>query len=349
MKQKIIVSFLLIFLLVLVLFIFIALRKPTAQIPLENPSTSIQQSSLLSTSKKIGEIPNTTDVFDALGPFFSPDGQHFVYNIRKGGVGGEWSFELDGKEGKEIGLNNISYNFSPDSKHFAYVAKKDNKYFVVLDDKTGKEYDGVMNLQFSHDSQHFAYVAIEENKQFIVLDSKEGKKYSSILNLQFSSDGQHLIYTAMNIINVTAEENKYFIILNNNGEEKEYEYKQYDGVSDLIFSPDGQHFSYIAKEKVYNPANIGGPVFNSLVVSDGKEGERYFMISKPIFSPDSKHLAYTGYPAPHETNSYAVILNDEKVGAYNIIYNFKFTSDSKLTYNAVKETSVSQEVWYITE
>ena len=349
MKQKIIVSFLLIFLLVLVLFIFIALRKPTAQIPLENPSTSIQQSSLLSTSKKIGEIPNTTDVFDALGPSFSPDGQHFVYNIRKGGVGGEWSFELDGKEGKEIGLNNISYNFSPDSKHFAYVAKKDNKYFVVLDDKTGKEYDGVMNLQFSPDSQHFAYVAIEENKQFIVLDSKEGKKYSSILNLQFSSDGQHLIYTAMNIINVTAEENKYFIILNNNGEEKEYEYKQYDGVSDLIFSPDGQHFSYIAKEKVYNPANIGGPVFNSLVVSDGKEGERYFMISKPIFSPDSKHLAYTGYPAPHETNSYAVILNDEKVGAYNIIYNFKFTSDSKLTYNAVKETSVSQEVWYITE
>ena len=313
-------------------------------------ATSIQQSSLLPATKKLGEIPpNPTDSLDAIGPFFSPDYQHFVYTLRKGGFGGKWFIDLDGKEGEEISGNPSGFIFSPDSKHFAYVAKKDSKELVILDDKEGQEYDGITNFQFNPDGQHFVYVAREENKQFVVLDGKEGKKYDSIADLRFSSDGQHLIYTAMTIINPAREENKQFIVLDNNGEEKEYEYKQYDEVSSLIFTPDGQHFAYIARERLISPPGIAS-LDQYFVVSDANEGKRYpTPIFNLIFSPDSKHFAYVAYPASHGVNNYAVVLDSKELEGYSAIYNLKFTPDSKLTYNAVKKTPASEEVWYIAE
>jgi len=314
-------------------------------------ATSIQQSSLLPATKKLGEIPpNPTDSLDAIGPFFSPDYQHFVYTLRKGGFGGKWLIDLDGKEGKEIDWSTNGFIFSPDSKHFAYIAKKDNKELVVLDDKEGQEYDAITNFQFNSDGQHFVYVARrEENKRIVVLDGKEGKKYDEITGLQFSSDGQHLIYMAMTIVNPAREENKQFIVLNNNGEEKEYEYKQYDEVSNLIFSPDGQHFAYIARERLISPPGIAS-LDLYFVVSDANEGKRYpTPISNLIFSPDSKHFAYVAYPASHGASNYAVVLDSKELEGYNAIYNLKFTPDSKLTYNAVKKTLTSEEVWYIAE
>jgi len=69
--------------------------------------------------------------------------------------------------------------FSPDSKHFAYVAWQK---VVCRSRWRGKEYDGIVegSLIFSPDSKHLAYVAVRGKRWFVVVDGKEGKEYDGI-------------------------------------------------------------------------------------------------------------------------------------------------------------------------
>jgi hypothetical protein len=82
-----------------------------------------------------------------------------------------------------LGIIVESLTVSPDSKHLAYVARRGEKLFVVVDGKEGKEYDGIGagTLIFSPDSKHLAYVAIRGEKRFVVVDGKEGKEYDFFL------------------------------------------------------------------------------------------------------------------------------------------------------------------------
>jgi hypothetical protein len=59
--------------------------------------------------------------------------------------GGKWFVVVDGKEGKEYdGIVKGTPVFSPDSKHLAYMARRGGKWFVVIDGEEGKEYDGFL-------------------------------------------------------------------------------------------------------------------------------------------------------------------------------------------------------------
>jgi Tol biopolymer transport system component len=109
---------------------------------------------------------------------------------------------------REVSLGKIhpgiiveSLTVSPDGKHFAYVARRGGKWFVVVDGKEGKEYDeiGEGTPIFSPDSKHFAYVARRGGRWFVVVDGKEGKEYDGIGKgtLVFSPDSKHLAYEAM--------------------------------------------------------------------------------------------------------------------------------------------------------
>jgi hypothetical protein len=61
------------------------------------------------------------------------------------GRGGKWFVVVDGKEGKEYdGIAKGTPIFSPDSKHLAYLARRGEKWFVVIDGEEGKEYDGFL-------------------------------------------------------------------------------------------------------------------------------------------------------------------------------------------------------------
>ena len=75
--------------------------------------------------------------------------------------------------------------FSPDGRQVAYIFLEDErmeeeqsyidlddfenlKWFVIVNEKEGKRYDSVSNLQFSPDSKKLGYDATEGNKSFLV-------------------------------------------------------------------------------------------------------------------------------------------------------------------------------------
>jgi len=102
---------------------------------------------------------------------------------------------VDGKEGKYYDFV-CSTIFSPDSKHFAYLAVKGKKYFIVVDGQEGKHYDSTHEPIFSPDSKRFAYIAETGGKTHIVVDGQEGKRYYQIGALIFSPDSKHIAYIA---------------------------------------------------------------------------------------------------------------------------------------------------------
>ena len=67
----------------------------------------------------------------------------------------------------------------------AYAAQTGNSWFVVVDGKEEKHYDGVYDgfLVFSSDSKHVVYAAQAGNKGVVVVDGKEGKQFDRIVTL----------------------------------------------------------------------------------------------------------------------------------------------------------------------
>ena len=91
---------------------------------------------------------------------------------------------MDGIEQKAYdGIGSLA--FSPDSKHFAYVAISGSQQRVVLDGSEQKLYNDILKgtLAFSPDSEHLVYGAGEEGEEFAVLDGRERKHYQSLVTL----------------------------------------------------------------------------------------------------------------------------------------------------------------------
>lgn len=110
---------------------------------------------------------------------FSPDDQHVAF----GAVRGLRQFVVrDGKE-EETGEELKLMFFSPDSQHLAYAVVRNGRTRLVLDDKPGKEYDGLADKWacFSPDSKHLAYGAARDNRLVVVVDGQEVGVYEGNL------------------------------------------------------------------------------------------------------------------------------------------------------------------------
>ena len=211
-----------------------------------------------------------------------------------------------------------SFDFSPDSKQLAYAAKKDGKWFLVVNGQKDKNYyDGVSLITFSPDSKKLVYVAKKGTKEFVVINGKEGKEYDDIFwDPTFSLDSKQLAYGAR-------KGKKMFIVVNNQ------EGKPYDRVRYIIFGPDSKKLAYIADKEG-----------KELVVTNGKESKAYESVENLTFSPDSKRLAYVTRKEEKEgmnpwLREYVVVVNDQEGKVYNAIENLVFSPDSeKLAYVA---------------
>jgi WD40 repeat protein len=128
--------------------------------------------------------------FDSVAKLtFSPNNQRFTY---PGARGNQWYAVTDGVEsrGYEMIINSPGTPFSPDSRHVAYLTKRDGKFRLLLDGKEGSEYDYVdRSLAFSPDSRHVAFLAGrgpvvapgDQGKDVVVVvDERETKPYVGI-------------------------------------------------------------------------------------------------------------------------------------------------------------------------
>ena len=194
--------------------------------------------------KKIGSFP-FVDQFR-----FSPDSKHYTFQ------GGE------SKNNFSIIHNGTAYGpyeecslpvFSKDSSRFAYNAKKDDEWFMVVNGKAQKKYTAVYAPIFSDDSLHLAYrVKTNDNMMRIVFDNQELKAYENVGTPIFSPKESRLAYAIY-------DNNEWFFNLDGK------EGKRYDSLGIGGFSEDDKLFVYTAKRND-----------KYFVVVNGQEGEATF-------------------------------------------------------------------------
>jgi hypothetical protein len=120
---------------------------------------------------------------------FSPNNQRFSYS---GERSNQWHVVIDGVEsrGYEMIIDSPGTPSSPDSRHVAYLTKRDGKFRLLLDGREGSEYDYVDRLlAFSPDSRHVAFLAgrgrvvspgDQGEQVVVVVDGRETKPYVGI-------------------------------------------------------------------------------------------------------------------------------------------------------------------------
>lgn len=239
---------------------------------------------------------------------FSPDSSQYVYIAQtvaaNSGTPGNLTHTLvlNGQEqdwpvGKSY---NIFPTFSPDSKHLAYAAERDGKFFVVTDGKAGPAYDWVIATVFSPDSKRLAYVAGKNNKKFVVVDGVEDPlQFDEVLGVVFSPDSKHVAYRAR----IGSRNDGKTVVVLDGKKKKIYNLNEMGGGltgPEPVFSPDSQHLAYIA----FTPQ---GQTRKEFVVVDEVEGKPYDAIEdvtfdQILFTPDGK-VIYIAATYPEDLTS----------------------------------------------
>ena len=263
---------------------------------------------------------------------------------------------------KEVRIGSLEgasrYAVSRDSNHFAALLKKDGKFLVVRDQRSGKEYDWIISatLFFTPDSQHLAYLVQQDGKLFLVLDDVEGPRYHEILKSQYwmSLAGNRIACIARR-----AAGGKPFMVVD--GQEG----REFDDVGAVIFSADGQHYAYPAEldgRQLFVVDGAPTPSFDRIaplsfafspdarrsafiamrtadkkaaIVADGSVRQWADEVGRPFFSPDGKRLA----AAIRRGASSAVVLDDKELGDYERIVgdSIRFSPDStRLAFAAAR-------------
>lgn len=150
---------------------------------------------------------------------FSPDSKRYAYVAVN--LSGHLTVVINGIEGKDYDSIQI-VKFSPDGRKLGYVAQRDKRFYVAVDNSEGIGYVSAANLVFSPDGKHSAYAASREKSVFVVTDGVEGRNYEGLDpgTISFSSDSKHAVYTA---VRSEKEKKKLFFVVD--GDES----REYDG------------------------------------------------------------------------------------------------------------------------
>ena len=219
-------------------------------------------------------------------PVFSPDGTRLMYMVNDGSP----SMVVDGERGPEFDdlyfqpeTAEIGYGFSPDSRHFGYLACEGKrflhpgKWFAIVDGEKGPQFDDVGpwlgadraaraimgEPRFSPDGTQFAFPA------------QAGKQWSMVVN-GVPGDGFHLVgfprFSASGRLAYFAKLDKKRVVYVLDGTPGPV---MTGGLADddqpFAFSPDGAHLVYVgAIEGALRPVvddhvgpamSVGVPIF----------------------------------------------------------------------------------------
>lgn len=251
------------------------------------------------------------------------------------------------------GYDNVAWHslvFSPNGKHFAFVANKDGKKICVRDGVAGHAYEQIGRygtdsgraLSYSPDSLHLGYAARENGKWFVVLDDIPGPGFDSVDGMmltryekkvfdgftkwesktwggsdcpQFSADGRHVFYLGQR---KDDQGNRFVLVLDGKLG------PAYEAFWGAHLCPDGE------------VAYVGINGFDAQVVFDGvpeiaKGG------STLLFSRDGKHHAYIAGKAG--SGSHSVVLNGKAGPQFKSIENLQFSPDGHVYYQTFLENS----------
>lgn len=137
-------------------------------------------------------------------PILSPDGNRLAYMVfielaELTGTNRQVAV-IDGVQQKEYTfVYRTELTFSPDSKHFGYLADKDSlRVVAVIDGVEGKEYKNIYNIVFNPNNNGYAYNAeVNDTTWAIVIDGEENGRYYRVSKPVYSADGNNIAYTVV--------------------------------------------------------------------------------------------------------------------------------------------------------
>ncbi len=242
-----------------------------------------------------GKVLRTATGFDGLT--FSPDGTRLagaVIQTNPDTTSRRYFFVDDWNSldyGGAVMAATPTLYFSPDSKHFAFIAGNGMSSFAVVDGKESSGYAEIKNFQFSKDGRRHAFEARYPNTSgggsVVVVDGKEGPKLRSLTanSLTFSPDGSRVAYTG----NLTVTEE---VAVVDGTSQKAPAGKFMPRVpkaagavpSYFVFSPDGRRLAHV--EQLLDGSG------QSVVVLDGTKQTPGHLFTMPVFLSDGRHFAY---------------------------------------------------------
>jgi hypothetical protein len=261
-------------------------------------------------------------VFDTPATFmyrFSPGGERLAYVVREGqGM----RVIVDDRPG-ELEEDVDRPTFSPDGRHFAYVALRRGLHYVVLDGVPGPGCGNICySIVFSPNSQRIAYVARDGQETYVVVDQKPRRDWPEGAWLVFSPNSKRIGYMGKDFAVVDGVKGAQCSL-------------GLGGGSRFFFSPDSRHFACTVGTRSFvdwrplplpnNGTGVWYTVFspnlehwacnvrtdgNDQVFLDGKPQTKCNGAFNLRFSSDNLHFAYEGQIG---TNWWMVL--DDKVEA----------------------------------
>lgn len=262
------------------------------------------------------------------GPTFSPDSSRIATVSREGDRGlllyKNRRFEVWGPDPVAPPI------YSPNGKRVAYVGRKGKRRLVLVDDRPNVvHYDEILvdSLSFSPDSRHFVYVGRRNAAWFVVFNGQESTPYAAVEKPVFSANSQRLAYWAQDaagtwVAVVDGQPNGLMLVESQAGLRFTHDSQRlvafgsrvgrwhvivdgqygqgYDalGVGSLTISPDSKHIAYAAREDARW----------KIVVDGFTVGDYEALLAGSLrFSPDSSSLAYV---AKDRAGWFAVANND---------------------------------------
>jgi len=247
------------------------------------------------------EQPPAPDLMTASDLRFLPGAKSVAYVVAQGKskrlvIGGQ-------AQPKNEELVPRTLTFTADGRHWAYAARADGKWVVVVDGAEVARFDQLGQLpQLSRDGARWACAGLRGRDVVVVTPDGETTVTGNMAlgSLVLSDDGRHIAYIA-------GTDGAWRVTVDGRADPTNTDIAN----GRVAFSPDGTHYAYAAmvggtlqdQAEGQPPRRVGAL---HIAMLDGRPGPTYDLISDgtPIFSPDGAHLAYT---ARRGDKGYAVL------------------------------------------
>lgn len=208
--------------------------------------------------------------------------------------------------------------FSPDGTRLAYAARKNDQWHLVEGESASPGYTVIQRVVFSPDSASLVYIARSKDGAFMVINGKKQGVFEAVLGEPvFSPTGDRLAYSVRE--KSTFGKSRMRMVLDGKLG------NPYDSIGAYLFSMDGKQFCYVASK--------GDD--RQMVVHGDEEHDIHDAVGIPIFDPSGRHLAY----AAKGGEKWHIVKDRKKGPAFDMVIRPSFSiQEDRMAYLAAEES-----------